>query len=337
MNSAVLADREDHPTSHAAATIYLVSKSVDRLSEGRRIAASVVSRNEADKSMAVRGIHPDIIEMTAPEGKERIGIGQVRDVIRSAQFAPVQSACKACLIPKAEGLTVEAANALLKILEEPPRGLRFILLSEHPSDLLPTIVSRSRLIRVPVASQPQIAQRLTAAGYEEDHAQWIARLALRDGELDQFLTTPVDIPQLLTETMTELAQTDVTGIIDACLGDAPILRRQAILCLLERMTSRDAELVTVGVRVLAAQTRESLVRFFHDLLVISFDVVRSAHNSSSSKDFMADQVREAFGVRRLHEFCFALDDAHRSLAVYGPVEGILLSLLLISEGENHDS
>ncbi|NQT92579.1 MAG: hypothetical protein HQ559_07455 [Lentisphaerae bacterium] len=306
------------------------------MSEGRRIAASVVSNCESDTSKAVRGIHPDVIELSPPEGKERIGIGQVRDVIRSAQFAPVQSDCKVCLIAAAEGLTIEAANALLKILEEPPRGLRFILLAEHPSDLLPTIVSRSRLIRMPIASQVQITERLTNAGYEAAPAAWIARLALRDGELDRFLASPADIPTSLAESMAALSKADVPGIIDACLGSDPVLRRQGLLHVLKRMASCDAELLTVGVRVLAAQTRETLAQLFHDLLVISFDVVRSAYDTRSLGDPMADQVREVLGVRRLHEFCFALDEAHRSLAVYGPIEGILLSLLLVSEGEHHD-
>jgi len=285
--------------------------------------------------MTVRGTHPDVIELVAPEGKERIGIGQVRDVIRSAQFAPVQSTCKICLIPNAEGLTAEAANALLKILEEPPRGFRFILITEHPSDLLPTIVSRSRLIRVPIASQAQIVARLTAVGYAADYARWIARLALRDGELDRLIASPADIPRLLDEILTEQSQTDVPGIIDACLGDDPVVRRQGMLHLLRQIASRDAELLTTGVRVLSAQTRETLAQLLHDLLVVSFDLVRSAHSSSSLMDTLADQVREVFGIRRLHEFCFALDEAHRSLAVYGPVEGIMLSLFLASEGENH--
>jgi len=336
MNSVVPADPMNHPASHAAATIYLVSRTVDRLSEGRRIAALIVSDCESDTSKAVRGVHPDVIELAPPEGKERIGIGQVRDVIRSAQFAPVQSDHKVCLIAKAEGLTIEAANALLKILEEPPRGLRFILLAEYPSDLLPTIVSRSRLIRVPIASQSQIAGRLIDVGYEADHAEWIARLALRDGELDRFLTTPADIPRLLTETTIELSQTDVTGVIDACLGSDPVLRRQGLLHVLQRMATRDAELLTVGVRVLAAQTRDSLAQLFHDLLVISFDVVRSALSACSLADPMADQVRGTLGIKRLHEFCFALEEAHRSLAVYVPVEGILLSLFVVCEGEDHD-
>lgn len=324
-----------HAAAQAAATIYLVSRSVDRLSEGRRLAASVVARCESDTSKAIRGIHPDVIELSPPEGKERIGIGQVRETIRSAQFSPVQSACKVCLIASAEALTLEAANALLKILEEPPRGLRFILLAEHPSDLLPTIVSRSRIIRMPIASVPQISGRLIAAGYADTHAQWIARLALRDGELDQILRSPTDIPQLLIHTAAELSAADVSVIMDAALAGNPIIRRQALLLLMKRMALRDGELITVGIRTLAAQARESLTQFFHDLLVLSFDLVRSVHQPESFRDRLAEEVRTSLGIHRLHQFCFALDEAHRSLAVYGPVEGILLSLFLMLEGETH--
>ena len=321
----------------AAATIYLVSRSVDRLSEGRRLAASMIATCESDISKAVRGIHPDIIELSPPEGKERIGIGQVREVIRSAQFSPVQSEYKVCVIAKAEALTIEAANALLKILEEPPRGLRFILLAEHPSDLLPTIVSRSRLIRIPIASISQITERLTNASYDEEQANWISRLALRDGELDKLLASAVDIPRRLADTTDDLLKADVGTVIDAALSSSPLMRRQGLLAMLKRMAVRDGELLTLGIRVLAAQTREALAQLLHDLLVVSFDLVRSSSQPHSLSDPLAEQVQASLGIHRLHEFCFALDEAHRSLAVYGPVEGILLSLFLTSEGETHGS
>lgn len=107
--------------------------------------------------------------------------------------------------------------------------------------------------------------------------------------------------------------------------------------MLKRMAIRDGELLTFGIRMLAAQTRETVAQLLHDLLVVSFDLVRSASRSHSLSDPLAEQVLANLGSRRLHEFCFALDEAHRSLAVYGPVEGILLSLFLTSEGETHGS
>ena len=79
-------------------------------------------RSPQEENLVLRGAHLDLIELSAPEGKERIGIAQVREVIHQAQFAPMQAAQKVCLLPRAEQLTMEAANALLKVLEEPPHG-----------------------------------------------------------------------------------------------------------------------------------------------------------------------------------------------------------------------
>ena len=326
-------DGEKRPVSMASATIYLVGRSADRLYEGRRLAAQAISQCEADTSKAIRGIHPDILELSTPEGKERIGIAQVREVIRAAQFAAVQSSCKICLIAAAEALTIEASNALLKILEEPPRGLRFILLAEHPADLLPTIVSRSRLIRVPAASQMQLAARLCDAGYEPDCAEWISHLPLRTGEVDFFLTSLVDIPQALDEAGHALSHGDITAVVDACLSENPLLRRQGLLFVLKKMASSDAELMTVGIRILAAQSREALSQFLHALLMTTFDLVRASQRNASSMDATAKEVVEALGTRRLADLTLALDDAHRCMAVYGPIEGILLSLFLPFEGE----
>jgi hypothetical protein len=188
---------------------------------------------------------------------------------------------------------------------------------------------------MPVASTLQIFERLVAAGYTDAHAQWIARLALRDGELDQLLGSPVDIPRSVAETTTSLSTADIGAIIDATLASSPVVRRQALLLLMKRMASRDGELFTVGLRTLAAQAREILAQLLHDLLAISFDLVRSVHQTESLCDPLAEEVQVSLGIHRLHQFCFALDEAHRSLAVYGPVEGILLCLFLMLEGETH--
>jgi hypothetical protein len=336
MSPPVSTDASERQLTPAAATVYLVASSVDRLAEGRRLAAALVSKDRTDDSKAIRGVHPDVIELVPPEGKERIGIAQVRSVIRSAQFAPVEAGHKVCLIPIAEALTLEAANALLKILEEPPRGLAFVLLAEHPSDLLPTIVSRSRLLRIPITSKAEIVANLIESGYAERDAEWISRLAMHDDELHRLSAMPIDVEASLRSTSRLLSDVPTQELVELALGDDPILRRQSMLHLLARLASRDGELLTVGVRILAAQTRETLSRMLHDLQAVAFDLVRSSYLPTSLPDESATQVQHAFGIRRLHDFCLALDEANRSLAVYGPIDGILLSLFLIPEGGGHD-
>ena len=292
----------------------------------------MISSSAEDASKVLRGTHPDVLELLPPDGKERIGIRQVRDVIRSAQFAPSQAPYKVCTIPTAEALTIEAANALLKILEEPPRNLRFVLLAAHPSDLLPTIVSRSRLVRPAASARAEASERLVRAGYDPDDARWLAELPLHDGELDRLAASPQDLAAAAAAAAHVLEAAGMADLIAASLGEEPLLRRQSLLILLNRVASRDPDLLTEGVRLLAGQERDVLVRFLRDLLLVSVDIVRCAVRAPRRRDDLADRVRESFGVARLRRFCVGVDRAHQSLCVYGPTEGILLSLFL-SSGE----
>ncbi|MBO8143283.1 MAG: DNA polymerase III subunit delta' [Thermodesulfobacterium sp.] len=90
-------------------------------------------------------IHPDIY-ILFPEKRE-ITIGQIREVIDFLKYRPLEAEYKVILVKEAEKMNPEAGNALLKSLEEPPFYAIFILLTENFSKLLPTIVSRSQIVR----------------------------------------------------------------------------------------------------------------------------------------------------------------------------------------------
>lgn len=318
-------------TTNAAATLYLVPRAADRLAEGRRLAAPRLG-DDADERLALRGAHPDLIELMPAEKKERTGIDQVREMVRLAQFSPVQASRKVCLIPRAETLTPEAANALLKILEEPPRDLAFVVLTEHPSDLLPTIVSRCRMIRIPPPSRDTIARRLTDTGYTEDEAAWLGGVALRDGELERLLAERIDVLSAREEAMAALRGGPILDLIGAALGEDPIRRYGALLLLVARIGAQDAETLTIGVRTLAQQDREALARFLQELLSASFDLLRSPFDPASERPPIPE-IREHVGLARLQALCRAIDAAYRSIVVYGPPEAVLLSLMLTPGGD----
>jgi DNA polymerase-3 subunit delta' len=86
------------------------------------------------------GNHPDIYVLK-PQGSF-LKIEQLREIREKLYHLPAEGSKKICIMESAESLTLPAANSLLKILEEPPRHLIFILLSARPWALLPTIVSR---------------------------------------------------------------------------------------------------------------------------------------------------------------------------------------------------
>ncbi len=95
------------------------------------------------------GNHPDILWI-APDGKS-IKIDQIRQTQRDIGFKAVDARYKLFIIEQAEALTDQAANSLLKLLEEPINNIVSILLIENYQQLLPTIRSRAQLF----SFQPQ--------------------------------------------------------------------------------------------------------------------------------------------------------------------------------------
>lgn len=100
-----------------------------------------------------------------PSGSEGIFIAAVRSLTRDALIAPALAARKVFLIGDAERMVSQegadqAANALLKLLEEPPSDTVFVLTSSEPSALLPTIRSRVAAVRVPRMTEKDVAEFL---------------------------------------------------------------------------------------------------------------------------------------------------------------------------------
>jgi len=112
-----------------------------------------------------------IIRLQPAEGKKRLGITEVHQLIHDLQLKSfLPESRRVVMIEHADTLSSEAANALLRILEEPPEQVVFILIARTVADLLPTIRSRSVLIRfLPtgegVATQPDSELRQLAAEF----------------------------------------------------------------------------------------------------------------------------------------------------------------------------
>ncbi len=104
--------------------------------------------------------HPDLFYLQPEEPGKAILIGHVRDLVGSIQQTAQQGGRKVIILVPAEMMTTESANALLKSLEEPGPGTVFLLLSDQPSFLLPTIKSRCVLQACPLPPAGEAAQWL---------------------------------------------------------------------------------------------------------------------------------------------------------------------------------
>ncbi|RLG11565.1 DNA polymerase III subunit delta' [Candidatus Pacearchaeota archaeon] len=123
-----------------------------------------------------KNIHPDILKIL-PEKKE-ITIKQIREVNSYIRYGPIEGRYKVIIIKDAEKMNAEASNALLKSLEEPPSYVIFILLCENFSQLLPTIVSRSQIVRFRNLPNSVIAKVLKKYYFfEESVAETLAEIS----------------------------------------------------------------------------------------------------------------------------------------------------------------
>jgi DNA polymerase III subunit delta' len=98
--------------------------------------------------------HPDVLIIPPDPPQLMIKLGQVRQAIHAAWYRPPVEAARAFTIFTSSAFMKEAANSLLKLLEEPPDHTSLILLTENPQELLPTIRSRAvvhRLGAIPVS------------------------------------------------------------------------------------------------------------------------------------------------------------------------------------------
>ena len=89
--------------------------------------------------------HPDL--HIIQNGQSQIKIEDIRGILRQANFRPYEGAVKAFIIDNAHKLNSEAANALLKVLEEPPKDVLIILITHKPQNIIKTVRSRCKQIK----------------------------------------------------------------------------------------------------------------------------------------------------------------------------------------------
>jgi DNA polymerase III subunit delta' len=150
----------------------------------RAFASALLTDGAPDRAgAAVRvehGVHPDLT-WVAPASAAGILVGDVDEaVVAGAARTPFESSRRVFVIEDADELNDQAANRMLKTLEEPPSFAHLILLTSRPGEVLPTIASRCQPVRFDAPSVDEIAARLGRHGVADELAQACARLGLGD-------------------------------------------------------------------------------------------------------------------------------------------------------------
>ena len=121
------------------------------------------------------GNHPDVVRIS-PEGAS-IKIDQVRRLQREFSYAAAEAERRVVIIEQAETMTVEAANSILKFLEEPVTPMVAVLIADREDAVLPTIRSRCQQIRFVQPLPEHLEQRLIGEGMDPALARIAAHLA----------------------------------------------------------------------------------------------------------------------------------------------------------------
>lgn len=185
------------------------------------IEAAVAAREdlrETDKkeTRVLIQTHPDVLVLPPDPPQLLVKLGQVRSLIHGIYSLPGESKRRVYLFPSAAFMK-EAANSLLKVLEEPPEYAHIILMAEHPGELLPTIRSRCAPVRLGAIRPSELEDMLLERKPEWKPAQraLVARLAQGAAgralsfDPDAYLASRTDAMVLLRSAVTDNEHSDL--------------------------------------------------------------------------------------------------------------------------------
>lgn len=156
-----------------------------KLTLARAIAAEL-SMDDVAADKILRGISADVYEIAPKSGRKTIGIDAIREIRETAFIVPNDSDIKAYIIRYADTMTTQAQNAILKLLEEPPKNVYFMLLVENATSLLATVRSRAPVVRMQVFTSDEVRQYVTennvrAAEMARSSPDELSRIIARSG------------------------------------------------------------------------------------------------------------------------------------------------------------
>ena len=213
------------------------------------------SDKSEDWDQIIRTDHADVGMVVAP--RRILKVDQMRAIEREANYRPFEGKARVYLIDDAEKLNDQSANALLKILEEPPRTSHIVLITARPATLLSTIRSRCQVVRFSPLTVAEIEQYLLRDKTNQTISAADARLRARlaGGSIARALASDVESFRSQREDMLQVLEAlAITGSWADLLGAAEQLNDakhkddyEANLDILEALI-RDAWLLGLGAK-----------------------------------------------------------------------------------------
>jgi DNA polymerase-3 subunit delta' len=319
----------------------------------RAFAAELLAEGAADPANARRrvldGVHPDLT-WVRPSGAAEMLVSDIDEpVVAAVNRTPFEARRRVFVVEGADTMNDQAANKMLKTLEEPPPFAHLVLLTDKPGNLLPTIASRCQHVRFEAATPGELSQRLqTKHGVPPLTADACARLALGDAERALALAlaegpalraaaeryaraalhaTLAERPHVaLLEQARARGDAAASGVADQVSADAELLpSREAKRLKREGETAgkrahRRAHAATIdhGLQLAALWLR--------DVACVKDGVAELIHHSDRAEQVQADADESRATSGRLREAVGVIETARTTL-ILNPTEELLLEAL----------
>ncbi|MEA2115368.1 MAG: DNA polymerase III subunit delta' [Thermodesulfobacteriota bacterium] len=234
------------------------------------------------------GNHPDFLNIR-PDGAA-IKIDQVRELKKDLRFSPFESGMRIVILEDVQTMRREAANSLLKILEEPPPDNLLLLIASESEPILPTIISRCQVISFAPLTMDQAATVISRLNPQLDSKEAHTLAVLTSG-------CPGQVEVLHSEEVLELRNDCIQALLTGSQADAGSV--ELALDLAGRVADLKGGLDT-----------------FFDLLAIFFkeNMVAILCDGEGSGDGEVDAARESWNLQQLSDMVKAVDSARRGLA-----------------------
>ncbi|MCB2223335.1 MAG: hypothetical protein KQH83_04080 [Actinobacteria bacterium] len=238
-HAAVVALLEREIARPSQAYLFVGPGALGKATVARRFAAGLLCPDGDPGCLrrALAGGHPDLV-LVEPDGRTTLTVEKARSTVARAALAPVESDRKVFLFEEAGMMSDEAANALLKTLEEPTASSIFILVAESEDDLPGTVASRSRTVVFGRVPDGEVIAALTGRGIDEQRAADAARTSGGRPGLALLLATRPEVAAF------RRAWLSVPGRLDEAPGSAFLLAESIVAAadpLLEGMAERHDE------------------------------------------------------------------------------------------------
>jgi DNA polymerase III delta' subunit len=266
----------------------------------------------------MNGNHPDLI-LVEPEGRQSLGVEQARTTIQQASLTPVEASRKVFLLEEAGSMTDQAANALLKTLEEPSRTTVFLLIAESEDQLPSTVGSRCRTVHFGRVGDETLAQSLVERGLDNARADSLARLAGgRPGLALALLASPENATFRSTWLSVPLRASDRSG--------------ESFNLAAEMLASVDPLLEGVGAGLTADEADKSRRRARQSLLVTGLELIASWYLDAAAVQLGGPIRNRDLPVATLTRVppALAVERAERVMDAIGDLEANLRPQLLLA-------